>query len=94
MPEWAKRERGNDLSWIRENMYVFWPAVQKAFREQGKGALMINTLIVAQHEGGAGNPMYYLTEKEIEESEKYPDALRMVRAYEPDWECASRSAHW
>ena len=50
---------------------------------------MINTLAVVEHPGGTGNPMYYLTEKVIEESERYPDALRMVRAYDPTWEFVS-----
>ncbi len=94
IPDWARKERVSDWAWIAENMYVLWPAAQKAHQEQGRGALMIETLTVVQHGGGSGNPMYYLTERVIEESERYPDALRMVRAYNPTWECASRSAHW
>src|SRR5712691_9420797 len=81
IPDWARKERGSDWVWIAENMHVLWPGAQKAFREQGKGALMIDTLTVVEHGGGSGNPMFYLTEKALEESEKYPDALRMVRAY-------------
>ncbi len=86
MPEWAKRERGSDFAWIQENLHVLWPATQQAYEQQGKGALMIETLMVVQHEGGSGNPMYYMTEGALEKSEKYPDALRMVRQYDPAWE--------
>ncbi len=47
---------------------------------------MIDTLTVVGHQGGSGNPMFYLTETAIEKAEDHPDALRMVRAYDPAWE--------
>lgn len=86
MPEWGKRERAGDLAWIQENLHVLWPAGQQAYREQGRGALLIDTLTTAKHQTGEGNPMFYLSEATLEQSEKYPDALRMVRAYDPTWE--------
>ncbi len=86
IPDWARKERVSDWAWIAENMHVLWPGAQKAFKEQGRGALMIDTLTVVEHAGGSGNPMYYMAEKAVEESEQYPDALRMVRAYDPTWE--------
>ena len=86
IPDWARKERVSDWAWIAENMYVLWPATQKAYQERGKGALMIDTRVVGKHEKGEGNPMYYLTEDALEQSEQYPDALRMVRAYDPTWE--------
>src|SRR5712691_5023115 len=86
MPEWAQRERASDLAWIRDNLHVLLPAAQQKYAEKGRGALLIDTLIVATHSGGSGNPMFYLTEKALEKSEQHPDALRMVRAYDPAWE--------
>lgn len=86
VPEWAKKERAGDLEWIQENLYVLWPAAQTAFKEKGRGAIYIETSIVVEHPGGVGNPMAYMIEEDIEKSEKSPDALRMVRAYNPTWE--------
>lgn len=81
-PEWAKRERASDLSWIGENLHIFWPAAQKGFQEAGRGAIVVDT---TTRPTGQGNPFLYLAEAGIEKLND-ADALRMVRAYDPTWE--------
>lgn len=82
IPEWAARERAGDLAWIRENLHVFWPAVQRAYQDLGRGAIAVDT---TARPTGAGHPFTYLPEAGIEKL-KEQDALRMVRAYDPTWE--------
>ena len=82
VPDWAKRERVSDLSWIQENLGIFWPAAQRSYAEQGRGALVVDT---TSRPTGEGNPFFYLTEAGIEKL-KDADALRMVKGYEPSWE--------
>lgn len=86
IPEWAKRERETDLSWIQDNLPVFLPAAQQGFQDSGRGALVIDTTTLVRHENGMSNPFVYWPEKAIEEKETLVDALRMVRAYDPTWE--------
>lgn len=81
LPEWAARERAGDLAWIGENMHIFWPGAQQGFAEHGRGAIITDTTVRA----GTGNPIFYMPEAGIAEM-KDPDALRMVRGYDPSWE--------
>lgn len=85
IPEWAAKERGDDLRWIRENMRVFWPAARETFERVGRGALIVDTNVVERQEGHAGNPIYYLPAQQIEEN-AWLAAIKMVREYEPSWE--------
>jgi hypothetical protein len=48
----------------------------------GRGAVTVDTVTVVVHEAGAGNPMFYVTEAQIEGRDDQ-DALRMVRVYDP-----------
>lgn len=81
-PEWAARERAGDLTWIQENLHVFWPAAQRGHQDFGRGALVVDT---TSRPTGAGHPFAYLPEGGIEKMDDQ-DALRMVRAYDPTWE--------
>lgn len=82
IPDWAAQERGRDLDWIQENLHIFWPAAQSNYQEQGRGAIVVDTM---SRPTGAGNPFAYLPEVGIVQM-KDQDALRMVRAYDPTWE--------
>lgn len=82
IPEWAKQERGRDLTWIQENLHILWPAAQHGFINFGRGAIVIDT---TSRPTGEGNPFIYSTKKEVENIED-PDALRMVTQYDPTWE--------
>ncbi len=84
-PAWAERERASDLAWIRENLYVLWPAAQMGYKTLGRGAILIDIQTVVVHEGGEGNPMLYVSEEQIA-SRKDDDALGMVQRYDPTWE--------
>lgn len=82
MPEWAQRERNNDLAWISDNLYVFWPAAQQAYKELGRGAIVVDT---TSRPTPQGHPFGYVSQEGIGEMED-ADALRMVSAYDPSWE--------
>ena len=43
VPDWAERERGGDLAWIRENLQVFWPLAQRGYQAVGRGAIVVDT---------------------------------------------------
>lgn len=82
LPDWAERERIGDMSWIAENLHVFWPAAQRCYAAEGRGAIVVDA--TARSTGG-GNPFLYVAEAGIEQMGD-PDALRMVRAYDARWE--------
>jgi len=33
IPDWAKRERTNDLVWIQDNLHIFLPAASAGFEQ-------------------------------------------------------------
>lgn len=80
IPEWARRERGEDLRWIGENLHVFWPAAQAAFAELGRGAIVVDT---TSQPTGEGNPFGYYPQEMIEAKDD-EDIKRMVREYDPE----------
>jgi hypothetical protein len=65
IPDWAERERGGDLSWIRENLHVFWPLAQLGYQEVGRGAIVVDTNVLVPQPGGAGHPMGYLDQETL-----------------------------
>lgn len=85
VPEWAERERTADLVWIAQHLDVLWPAAQQGYQALGRGAVVVDITTVAITEEGSGNPMFYLTEAQIA-ARNFPDALRLVRTYEPSWQ--------
>lgn len=84
-PERAEQERAEDLAWIQENLRLLLLSAHVYYQEVGRGSLLVDTTITIIDEQRAGNPMFYLTQREIEESGR-ADALRMVKAYDPSWE--------
>ena len=82
LPDWAARERVGDMSWIAENLHVFWQAAQHCYVDEGRGAIVVDA---TSRPTGGGYPFLYVAEAGIEQMGD-PDALRMVRAYDPTWE--------
>ena len=82
IPEWAKRERANDMQWIQENLHVLWPAAAQQYLVQGRGAIVVD---ITSRPTGAGNLFAYLAESAIADLQHH-NALRMVQAYDPTWE--------
>src|SRR4051794_18615493 len=82
---WAEQERRNDMAWLNENLHVFWPIAQAAYEEFGRGALVTD---VSVHLEDGGHPFAYCSQ-EIIIAFGNPDAIRMVRQYEPDWQFVS-----
>lgn len=51
IPEWALREREQDLAWIGENTHVLLPAAKLAFEESGRGAIIVETNTIVEQAG-------------------------------------------
>ncbi len=90
IPPWAERERAGDMRWIQENLHIFFPAARQAFEESGRGAIVTDiTVPPVEHQKGKGHPFAYLPLGVVEQQEWEDisqDIIRMVKAYEPDWE--------
>ena len=65
IPEWARKERLEDLVWIAENLPEFWDAAQLGFELFGRGAVTVDTRV--QPDPDKGNPMWYTTQEQIVE---------------------------
>jgi hypothetical protein len=87
-PDWAERERSGDLSWIRDNLQVFWPLAQRGYQEVGRGAVVVNTRELVAHRGGMGHPFGYLEQETIAQHGD-EDTQRMVGEYVPNEEFVS-----
>jgi hypothetical protein len=83
IPDWAQQERLGDMRWIRENAVIFQGVASRAFREQGRGAIVVDTTSLPVP--GLGHPMAYFPQAEVEKSDN-PDLKRMVREYQPQRE--------
>lgn len=83
LPEWARRERRQDMEWIGENFYIFWPLAIATFQVTGRGAIVVNTTL--QPVLGLGHPIAYYPQAMIEEMTN-EDLKRMVREYNPQGE--------
>ena len=79
MPEWARRERQNDLLWIQDNLHVFWPVATTGFAEGGRGAIVVDT---TSRPTGEGNPYGYLLQAAFEHGDD-EDIKRMIGEYDP-----------
>jgi hypothetical protein len=90
IPAWAERERLRDLSWIADNLHLFWPSAQQGFETSGRGAIVTDTTTLVEHPGGKSHPFVYLTsdvfEKFHHEGLFSEDYLRLIREYQPGWE--------
>lgn len=62
-------------------MHTIWPAVQRCYASQGRGALVVDLTIHL----GASNPFLYFSKEEIEQHAD-PDDLRLVNQYNPQSE--------
>ena len=58
IPDWAKREREEDLAWVQENRELFWAVANLAFDDVGRGAIVVDTTL--QPIPGQGHPLAYL----------------------------------
>ena len=85
IPEWAARERAQDLAWIGENTHILLPAAKLSYEESGRGAIIVDTNTIVEQEGHSGNPMFYLPAQQINQNGWLP-AIKMVREYDPSWE--------
>jgi hypothetical protein len=83
LPDWAREERQRDLAWITENMLLFREAASSAFRQGGRGAIVVDTTSLPVE--GMGHPFGYYLQETIEGTND-EDVKRMVAAYEPERE--------
>ena len=82
LPDWALRERKRDMEWIRENLDLFWSAAVDGFKEDGRGAIVVDA---ESRPTGRGNPFGYVP-GEVLDSAKDEEIKRMVREYDPQRE--------
>jgi hypothetical protein len=80
IPDWAKRERQQDLNWISGNLDVFEVAARMAYEGTGRGAIFVDTTI--QPLPDRGHPFAYFSQAQIEEDND-EDIKRMVKKYDP-----------
>lgn len=71
------------MAWIRENLHVFWPVVEEAYAELGRGAIVVDT--TRQPEEESGHPFGYFPREALEQYED-EDINRMLAEYDPSWE--------
>jgi hypothetical protein len=82
IPDWAHKARRRDLQWIRENLHIFKPVAQNAYRDLGRGVIVVDT---TSRPSGEGNPFAYSPKEIIEEGDD-EDTKRMVNEYNPERE--------
>ena len=82
IPDWARRQREEDPGWIVENLDVFWLFASLAYEDTGRGAIVVDTRV--QPIPGAGHPVGYFSQEQIEEKDKRIKV--MVHEYHPTQE--------
>lgn len=85
IPEWAAREREEDLKWIGENTHVLLPIAKLSYEDSGRGAILVDTNTIVERGDEAGHPMYYVPAQEIRRN-GWLRASAMAQEYDPSWE--------
>jgi hypothetical protein len=80
LPDWAQQERQADFAWIGENLGIFWAAATDAFKDAGRGAIVVDITTLPMP--GAGHPLGYISEEQMNEYAD-EDTRRMVAEYDP-----------
>ena len=78
-PQWAELERVSDLTWITDNLGLFWPVAQHGYTEYGRGAIVVD---ITLRPTGAGHPFDYVPQALVEQHGD-EDCQRLVRQYDP-----------
>ena len=79
IPDWAQQERLADLAWISQYLEAFWVAASFAYRQSGRGAIVVDTTTQMP---GAGHPFGYVKQIDFEALDD-ADTQRILREYEP-----------
>ena len=83
VPQWAAEQREHDLSWVGDNLHVFWPRALALYHQQGRGVLIVDTTL--QPVPNRGHPFAYFPQ-EIVETGDDEGVKRLLREYEPERE--------
>ena len=78
-PDWARQEYLADSDWIVKDLDVLWLFAARAFDETGPGAIVVD--VGVQPIPGAGHPVGYFTQEQIEE--KDVRIKHALREYQP-----------
>jgi hypothetical protein len=62
IPNWAERERTEDLAWISENLQEFWAVAHSGYESEGRGAIVVDTTTTPTD---AGHLFGYVSEVQI-----------------------------
>lgn len=82
IPEWAHDAREQDMSWIQENLDIFWESAAAAVKLMGRGALCVDAV---SRPLGNQNLFTFFTAEELARFES-EHIQEMVEVYEPDEE--------
>ena len=82
IPEWAQAEREHELTWIRQNLDVFWFSASTAARQLGRGAIFVDALAKPL---GQQNLFTFFTLEEVTAYEN-EDINRLIENYDPEKE--------
>jgi hypothetical protein len=83
IPDWAQRERLDDMAWIAKNLHGFMPVALEGYAQSGRGALVVDT--TQRPIRGRGHPYAYLPQHVVALLED-DDLQRMVEQYDPQRE--------
>ena len=82
-PEWATPEQQRDLTWIEQNLELFWTAATSAFEESGRGAVVVDTDEWPREGSAPDHVMFtYFVQATIEQMED-EEVQRFVETYDP-----------
>lgn len=82
IPEWALADRDHDMTWIRENLDVFWYSASMAARQLGRGAIFVDATTKPL---GQKNLFTFFLLDEVTRFED-EEINRMIEAYDPEKE--------
>lgn len=78
IPEWARKGRENDLTWIQENLDIFNIAATIGHKDFGRGVIVVDTSL--QSVEGMGHPFGYFSMEQIEDYDD-EETKHIVRKY-------------
>ncbi len=82
IPDWAARERMQDVTWIGQNLDLFWQTAVQGAHLLGRGAIVVD---VESRPLGSGNLFAYFAQADVAQYEDV-NINRLVAGYEPETE--------
>ena len=79
----SEAEKAKELAWLREHLAAFWVTAYEGYREQGKGAVVIDTTTEPL---GEDTPFYYVPQArfEAQKDEVSHGLAKLISEYGPE----------